>query len=320
MEKAVSVNELQNRIDGLIGSVKQSIKGKDDVILNCLCAFFSGGHILIEDIPGVGKTTLASSLARASGLKFNRIQFTSDLLPSDILGVSVFDQRENEFTFRPGPVFTNVLLADEINRTTPKTQSALLEAMNEFNVTVDGKVYPLERPFMVIATQNPFEYHGTFPLPESQIDRFSVRLEMGYPGYESEKEILRRSSLDSPGHTPGPVISKPELLGIQKIVENVHVEESILDYLLKIVEMTRDKRIFSIGVSPRGAISLKRLAQARAVIYGRDYCIPDDVKHMVEPSFIHRVVLSSKSLYSENNDQNKKDAIESLLKKVNVPI
>lgn len=320
MEEAVAVNDLKNKIYSLIDAIKLHVKGKDEVILTCMCALFSGGHILIEDIPGVGKTTLAGSIAFASGLDFKRIQFTSDMLPSDILGVPVYDQQNSKFVFKPGPVFTNIVLADEINRTTPKTQSALLEAMNEFNVTVDGMKYPLERPFMVIATQNPFEYQGTFPLPESQIDRFAIRLEMGYPGYEHEKELLRQNDHGFNPANITPAISKSELLQIQDIVENVHVDNSVLDYLLTIVGLTRDKKVFSAGISPRGAIALKKLAQARAVIYGRDYCIPDDVKHMVLPAFVHRVVMNSNSIYTENNNDNKKDAIESLLNKVHVPI
>lgn len=320
MEKAFEKNELNDKIYNLIQTIKQYVRGKDEVIHNCICALFSGGHILIEDIPGVGKTTLANSIASASGLDFKRIQFTSDLLPSDILGVSVFDQNRNEFVFRPGPVFTNIVLADEINRTTPKTQSALLEAMNEFNVTVDGVKHVLERPFMVIATQNPFEYQGTFPLPESQIDRFAVRLEMGYPGYDNEKEILKQKNYEPDFVNIKPAISKSELLDIQEMVENVYIENSVLDYLLTIVEMTRDKKLFEIGVSPRGSIALKKLAQSRAVVYGRNYCIPDDVKQMVLPAFVHRVVLNSNNLYSDNNNENRKDAIDSLLKKVQVPI
>lgn len=320
MEKAIDLNDLTGKIDNLTNTIKQYVKGKDEVIINCICALLSKGHILIEDIPGVGKTTLANSIAFASGLDFKRIQFTSDLLPSDILGVPVFDQKKHDFVFKPGPVFTNILLADEINRTTPKTQSALLEAMNEFNVTVDGVKHVLEKPFMVIATQNPYEYHGTFPLPESQIDRFSIRLEMGYPGLENEKKILQQRNYELDFEKIEPALSKSELLEIQKLVEDVHVDSSILDYLLSIVELTRDRKFFETGISPRGAIALKKLSQARAIIYGRDYCIPDDVKKMVLPSFVHRVVLSSNNIYSENNTDNKKDALESLLKKVRVPV
>jgi len=320
MEKALNINNFNHKIDKLIQGIKKYVKGKDDVIINCLCALFSKGHILIEDVPGVGKTTLANSVALSTDLNFKRIQFTSDLLPSDILGITIFDQQNREFVFKPGPIFTNIVLADEINRTTPKTQSALLEAMNEFNVTVDGVKHILERPFMVIATQNPFEYHGTFPLPESQIDRFSIRLEMGYPGIDNEKEILKQKSYEIDYDNFTPSLSKDDIMDIQDLVEDVHVDNSILDYLLSIVERTRDRKTFEMGISPRGAISLKKLAQARAVVYGRNYCIPDDVKKMVFPAFVHRIVLNSSTIYSENNNENKKDALDLLLKKLNVPI
>ena len=320
MEKVLDINNYNHKIDSLIHDIKKYVKGKDDVIINCLCALFSKGHILIEDVPGVGKTTLANSIALATGLDFKRIQFTSDLLPSDILGITIYDQQSREFVFKPGPIFTNIVLADEINRTTPKTQSALLEAMNEFNVTVDGVKHILERPFMVIATQNPFEYQGTFPLPESQIDRFAIRLEMGYPGIENEKEILKQKNYEIDYDNVTPTLSRSDILDLQNLVDHVHLDNSILDYLLSIVERTRDRKTFEMGISPRGAISLKKLAQARAVVYGRNYCIPDDVKKMVIPAFIHRIVLNSGTIYSDNSNENKKDALDFLLKKVNVPI
>lgn len=308
---------ISDNIASLKNNIKKHIKGKDRVIDNCLCALFSNGHVLIEDIPGVGKTTLAHTIALSVNLEFKRIQFTSDLLPSDIIGVSVYDQYKKEFIFKKGPIFANIILADEINRTTPKTQSSLLEAMNESSVTVEGVSYDLERPFMVIATQNPFEYHGTFPLPESQLDRFAIKLGMGYPDKESEKTILSENSSSSLDESVEPVISVEELSHIQRAVENVHIEEEILDYLLAIVEKTRDKELFELGVSPRGAIILKKLAMARAVLENRTYCIPDDIKRMVEPAFSHRIVLRNAAVSRAGNES---EALNNLLREVTVPV
>lgn len=320
MENAPDATRYSNEISALVKQISGYVKGKEEVIINSLCALFSKGHLLIEDVPGVGKTTLAGSLALSTGLEFKRIQFTSDLLPSDILGVSIFDQKTREFVFKPGPIFANVVLADEINRSTPKTQSALLEAMNEANVTIDGVRYNLDRPFMVIATQNPFEHQGTFMLPESQIDRFSMRLEMGYPGIENEKEILKNSRSDHSFENIDPVISKEQILGIQNDVENVYIENSVLDYLLSIVDATRNKKLFKTGVSPRAAITLKKLSQARALINGRNFCIPEDIKSMVIPALMHRVVLNGNNIYTENSNENKSDAFESLLADLKVPV
>ena len=311
------LNGFSDKIASLKNNIKKQIKGKDGVIDNCLCALFSNGHVLIEDIPGVGKTTLAHTIALSVNIEFKRIQFTSDLLPSDIIGVSVYDQNIKEFIFKKGPIFANIILADEINRTTPKTQSSLLEAMNESSVTVEGVSYDLERPFMVIATQNPFEYHGTFPLPESQLDRFAIKISMGYPDKESEKIILSENSSSSLNESVEPVISVEELSHIQRAVENVHIEEEILDYLLAIVEKTRDKELFELGVSPRGAIILKKLAMARAVLENRTYCIPDDIKRMVEPAFSHRIVLRNPSVSGAGNES---EALNNLLREVTVPV
>ena len=308
---------ISDKIDSLKSNIKKHIKGKDSVIDNCLCALFSNGHVLIEDIPGVGKTTLAHTIALSINLDFKRIQFTSDLLPSDIIGVSVFDQNQKEFVFKKGPVFSNIILADEINRTTPKTQSSLLEAMNESSVTVEGNRYELEAPFMVIATQNPFEYHGTFPLPESQLDRFAIRLSMGYPDRESEKTILSDKNRSRHEETVMPVISAEELKAIQEAVENVHIEGEVLDYLLAIVDKTRNSEIFELGVSPRGAIILKKLAMARAVLENRDYCLPDDVKNMVVPAFSHRVVLRNSTSAGSGGES---EALTNLLREVTVPL
>lgn len=317
IEKADSPPIFGEKIGVLRENIKKVIKGKDEVIDNCLCSLFSKGHVLIEDIPGTGKTTLAQAISVSTGLNFRRIQFTSDLLPSDILGVNMFDQQKREFVFKRGPIFSNIILADEINRTSPKTQSALLEAMNESHVTVDGVNYELPVPFLVIATQNPFEYQGTFPLPESQIDRFSIRIEMGYPDSKSEKKIVGRKSYNNGVENLKPVLTADDIVEIQNVVERVNVDDSILDYLLSIVEKTRDGNGFALGISTRGAITLKHLAQARAVLEGRNYCIPDDVKRMVVPAFAHRVVLKSSS---NSEGYSEREALEDVLRKVAVPL
>lgn len=296
-------------------NIQKVIKGKQSTIRSVIVAFLAGGHVLIEDVPGVGKTTLAQSLAKSTNLSYNRIQFTSDLLPSDILGVSIFDQKTSEFKFNPGPIFSSIVLADEINRATPKTQSALLQAMNEAMITVDGTNYKLGKPFVVIATQNPFEYKGTFPLPESQLDRFAIRISIGYPDYESEKEILSsKTSIYSSDGTK-PVISKDDILHLQSLVEKVKVDESILEYALEIVGQTRTNKMFELGVSPRGSIALKLTAQAHAMIEGRSYCIPDDIKNMAIAVLAHRVILKS-----EINGLSNEEAIEEILNNVKVPV
>ncbi len=308
---------LSERIRRLEENIQQVIKGKPEVIKTAIVALISRGHLLIEDVPGVGKTTLAQALANSVDLSFKRLQFTSDLLPTDILGVSVFDQKSGEFSFKHGPIFANVVFVDEINRATPKTQSALLEAMNESVVTIDGHGYRLPDPFMVVATQNPFEYKGTFPLPENQLDRFLMRVRIGYPDYESEKEILAEFS--SVGFLKGikPVLTKEELLHLQSMTQKVSVEESLLDYLLSIVKETRNQKYFELGVSPRGAIALKLAAQSRALLDGRTFCIPDDIKEMVVPVLSHRVVLKYEHLPEKGRQE---DLLHEVLEKVKVPI
>lgn len=311
MEKS----EILSKVSSLEKSIKKVVKGKDQVIRYVVVAFLSGGHVLIEDVPGVGKTTLAQALAKSTGLSYNRIQFTSDLLPSDIIGVSIYDQKTSEFKFNPGPIFSNIVLADEINRATPKTQSALLQAMNEARVSVDVKNYRLVKPFVVIATQNPFEYKGTFPLPENQLDRFAIRISIGYPDFESEKQILlnTRSNTITDGVTP--VLSKDDVLYLQSMVEQVNVDESILNYILEIVNKTRSNKIFDLGVSPRGAIALKLAAQANAIVEGRSYCIPDDVKNMARAVLAHRVILKSEA----RNISSEEEAIDEVLENTKVP-
>jgi MoxR-like ATPase len=275
-------------------SVRGVIRGKDEAIELALVTLLARGHLLIEDVPGVGKTTLAHALARSFDCDFHRVQFTSDMLPSDVIGVSVYSQHTQNFEFRPGPIFANIVLADEINRTTPKTQSALLEAMNEYQVTADNHTYSLPQPFMVIATQNPIEHHGTYPLPESQLDRFLLRLKMGYPSAGSEKEILKNFADAEPLAQIVPVMGADEVVQMQRAVRRVTVDDQLVDYTLAIVEKTREHEYLSLGVSPRGSMSLYRAAQALAFLAGRAYCIPDDFKRLVVAVFAHRIVVSSR--------------------------
>ncbi|MGH9398311.1 MAG: AAA family ATPase [Terriglobia bacterium] len=289
--QTAAARHLLSRLQRSIGTV---IRGKDEVIRLSLVALFARGHLLIEDVPGVGKTTLARALARSFSCTFQRIQFTSDMLPSDVIGVSVFNPKSQQFEFRPGPIFAEIVLADEINRTTPKTQSSLLEAMNETQVTVDNHTHPLPQPFMVIATQNPVEHHGTFPIPESQLDRFLMRVEIGYPSAESEKEILRGAALAEPLDAMEPVMTAEEAIGIQQAVRRVSVDEELLNYLVALVERTRHHEQLRLGVSPRGSMSLYRAAQAMALLEGRAYCIPDDFKSLAIPVFAHRCMVSSR--------------------------
>jgi MoxR-like ATPase len=278
------------RLDHAVRSV---IRGKDEAVKLALVALFARGHLLIEDVPGVGKTTLARALARSLDCAFQRIQFTSDLLPADVIGTSIFSLETQRFEFRPGPIFANVVLADEINRTTPKTQSALLEAMNENQVTVEKTSYPLPQPFLVIATQNPVEHHGTYPLPESQLDRFLLRVRIGYPSAQSEREILAHSARD-PLDSLAPVMSAGEAAEIQRAVRSVTVDEDLVGYALSIVQKTRNHEYLSLGVSPRGSVSLYHAAQALALVEGRSYTVPDDFKRLALPVLAHRTVVSSR--------------------------
>lgn len=270
-------------------NIEQVIKGKSEVVKNLIIGFLAQGHILLEDVPGVGKTTLAQLLARSLNLSFSRIQFTSDLLPSDIIGAVIFNQSTHEFEFKAGPIFANVVLADEINRTTPKTQSALLEAMNSAQVSVDKHTYDLPRPFMVIATQNPIEFHGTFPLPKSQMDRFLMRLQVGYPSIEDEVQILREQREVGNIEFVNPVLDAAEVLELQAQVQEVEIAEELLYYLARIVTATRESHLIELGASTRAALALRRAAQARAFYEGRDYCVPDDIKTMVVPVLAHRI-------------------------------
>ncbi|MEE8199858.1 MAG: MoxR family ATPase [Candidatus Acidoferrales bacterium] len=301
-----------------IGTV---IKGKDEVIRLVLVGLFARGHILIEDVPGVGKTMLARALARCLNCRFQRIQFTSDLLPSDVIGISLYNQQKHTFEFKPGPVFANVVLADEINRTTPKTQSALLEAMNENQVTVDNLTHPLPQPFLVLATQNPIEHHGTYPLPESQLDRFLLRVRMGYPEAESEKEILRAESDPQQAlEQLRPLMPAEEVLRVQGEVRRVRVDEALLNYALAIVNATRSSEHLSLGVSPRGSMMLHRAAQARAFLEGRDYCVPDDIKQLVIPVFAHRAVVSTRYASTLRKVEQAEAILQEILDSTEVPL
>ncbi len=297
-------------------ALRRVIRGKDDVVRLALVSIFARGHLLIEGVPGVGKTTLGQALARAVDCTFQRVQFTSDMLPSDVLGISVYSALEQEFEFKRGPVFTNVLLADEINRTTPKTQSALLEAMNEGQVTVDAHSYELPQPFLVIATQNPVEHHGTYPLPESQLDRFLMRVRMGYPDAAAEREILRSEAGANRLHDMRPVLAGADVLEMQEAVRHIRVDESLVSYALEIVKRTRESEYLSLGVSPRGAQALYRAAQAMAFLDGRGFCTPQDFKSLAVPVFAHRVGMNggyaSTAKKSEQADLVLKEIVESV--------
>ena len=286
------LTEAKNALDRLRANMRVTIRGKDDVIDQVLVCLAAAGHLLIEDLPGVGKTTLAYSLARSMDCAFSRIQFTSDLLPSDVTGVAIYDETVKEFVFKKGPVFANVVLADEINRATPKTQSALLEVMDRARVTVDGEPHPVGTPFMVFATQNPVDYEGTFPLPESQMDRFLMRLRMGYPQPDDEREILRTTRGGYDAIALNPVLTRSDILSLQSLVYQVFVEDSILDYILRIVSATRTEAEFRTGVSVRGGVALRTASQAHALVRGRDFVLPEDVTDLVAPIFAHRLALA----------------------------
>ena len=301
-------------------AIAKIIYGQEEAIQLALVTLLARGHLLIEDVPGVGKTTLAQALAKSFHCSFQRVQFTSDLLPSDVLGVSVYNPETREFEFRPGPIFANVVLADEINRTTPRTQSALLEVMNEAQVTVDGKTLPLKRPFLVIATQNPVEHHGTYPLPESQLDRFLMRIKMGYPSHETEKEILRQRTSEDPLNSLEPVADIEDVLAMQDAVTHVRVDSSLHDYALEIVNRTRHTDLLALGVSPRGTLMLQRAAQARAYLDGRDFCLPDDFKQLAVAVFAHRVVASSRHASLQKKSETTESVLREIVESVRVPL
>ena len=308
------------QIERLQRAVETVIKGKPEAIRLANVTLIAGGHLLVEDVPGVGKTTLAHALARALDCVFQRIQFTSDLLPSDVIGLSVYNQHSGIFEWKPGPVFANVVLADEINRTTPKTQSALLEAMAERHVTVEGMTHDLPAPFIVLATQNPIEHHGTYPLPESQLDRFMLRLRIGYPAPADEQKILRDREYADPLDELEPVMSAREVVELQQAVASVAVDDALVQYLMRIVAATRNSEMLDLGVSPRGTLSLFRAAQALALGEDRTYCIPDDIKRLVVPVFAHRIVVSSRFSSSLRRSEEAEAVLNEILKTVSVPL
>jgi MoxR-like ATPase len=308
------------KINRLQEAIETVIKGKPEAVRLSIVTLIAGGHLLVEDVPGVGKTTLAQALARALDCSFQRIQFTSDLLPSDVIGLSIYNQHAGVFEWKPGPVFANIVLADEINRTTPKTQSALLEAMAEKQVTVEGITHLLPAPFMVLATQNPIEHHGTYPLPESQLDRFMLRLRIGHPDLRDEKQILRDREHMDPLDEVVPVMSAEEVVDLQASVAAVTVDDALVDYLMSIVAATRDSEMLDLGVSPRGSLALFRAAQALALTEERVYCIPDDIKRLVLPVFAHRILVSSRFASALRRSEEAEAVLTEIMKTVSVPL
>lgn len=287
----VQLVEIREKIRRVLDQIGAIVVGKPDAAEYALIALLASGHIILEDVPGTGKTLLAKSLARSLGCSFKRIQFTADLLPSDVSGINFYNQKAGAFELRTGPVFTNILLADELNRATPRTQSSLLESMEERQVTIDGETYPLVRPFLVIATQNPVESHGTFPLPEAQLDRFMLRIPMGYPSAGEETEIVRRFMSGDPLAAAEPVLALEEVVRLQEELKEVRCHDDVLRYLLAIVSATRDHADTAIGASPRASLQFMRAAQARALLRGRDFVLPEDVKALARPVLAHRLVL-----------------------------
>ena len=308
--------EIEAVANRIVENVEKVIVGKHSAVQLTVLGLLCQGHILIEDVPGVGKTVLAKSLSKSVGCKFQRIQFTPDMLPSDVTGVSVFNQKNREFEFRPGPIHAQIVLVDEINRATPKTQSALLEAMEEKQVTVDGTTYPLEAPFMVLATQNPIEYEGTFPLPEAQLDRFLFRIRLGYPSKEQEMDILDRQQFKHPIESIEQAVSVEELLTVQTAVKEIYIDNLVKEYIIEVVRRTREHPDVYLGSSSRGALALYRLSQARAAMFGRDYVLPDDVKALAGAALSHRIIVGPAARIKDIEP----DAIvQDILDKVPVP-
>ena len=308
---------MKEKMDRIVEEVSKVIVGKEDVLRNVLYTILAGGHILFEDNPGLAKTLIVRSFAQVLGCEFKRVQFTPDLLPSDITGAYIYDRKSGEFKLMKGPVFTNILLADEINRSPPKTQAALLEAMQERQVTIEGQTYKLEEPFVVIATQNPIEYEGTYPLPEAQLDRFLVKLSVGYPSKDGEVEILRRRIAWRRDEIPlQKVITKEELLEMKAKVEDIFVDDDILDYIVRIVRATREHVQVEVGASPRGSLAILKLSRARAMVMGRDYVVPDDVKATARMALVHRIILKPEPWI---RGVRPRDVVEDVLKKVPVP-
>lgn len=303
-------------LENILTNIKEVIIGKDQTIILSLTALLAKGHVLLEDIPGVGKTMLVRALAKSLNCSFSRIQFTPDLLPSDVTGVSIYHPRTQEFEYKPGPIVGDIVLADEINRTSPKTQSALLEAMEESSVTVDGKTFHIDQPFFVMATQNPIEYEGTYSLPEAQIDRFLLKLSIGYPTEDEEIDMLERTGGVHPINTITPIVDKADVVRMQDAVNDVYVDPIIQEYIVKIVRKTREHPDIKLGVSPRGAIGLQRASKAYAFIQGRDYCIPDDVIYLAPYVLGHRLILTQEAKYERRSIDR---LIQLILNRVDVP-
>lgn len=313
----MDVNKIKEITLRVKDNIQRVIVGKDDVIDLILTSIICSGHILLEDVPGLGKTMIAKSLARSIDCDFKRIQFTPDLLPSDILGLNYYNQKTGDFQLKEGPIMSQIVLADEINRATPRTQSSLLEAMEEHQVSIDGTTYKLREPFFVIATQNPIETSGTFPLPEAQLDRFFMKLSMGYPKFEEEFEILIRFKENNPIYDMEAVVSSEEIRKARQYYSNVHVDEDIIEYILKIAIATRESDEIELGISPRGSLALFKASQAYAAINGRDYVLPDDVKFLVKPIFTHRLILNSNS---QIKGRNASEILDQILYKINTPV
>lgn len=312
----MTVEIVQQQINRIIQNIEKVMIGKAEVARLCLVALLAEGHVLLEDVPGVGKTMMVKALSKSVHAEYKRIQFTPDLLPSDVIGVSIYNPKDMEFTFRPGPIMGNIILADEINRTSPKTQSALLEAMEEHSVTIDGVTLEMEKPFFVMATQNPIEYEGTYPLPEAQLDRFLLKLEMGYPSAEDEVEMLTRSQ-QSPIDELQPVISMDDLKNLQHHVKDIFVEETVKQYIVELANETRSHPEIQLGVSPRASIALLKASQALAFLSGRDFVLPDDVQYMVPYVFGHRLILNSEAAYQGVTTE---EIIETMLTRIHVPV
>ncbi|UOE55787.1 MoxR family ATPase [Bacillus sp. CMF12] len=310
-------NHMHPAIERVLGNIEKVMIGKRDVAELSLVALLAEGHVLLEDVPGVGKTMMVRALAKSVGAAFKRIQFTPDLLPSDVTGVSIYNPKEMEFQFRPGPIMGHIILADEINRTSPKTQSALLEGMEESSVTIDGVTHRLEKPFFVMATQNPIEYEGTYPLPEAQLDRFLLKMKMGYPDIADEMEVLNRAQRIPPIEDLESVMDLAELRSLQKEIKEVHVDQTIKRYIVEIANQTRNHSSVYLGASPRGSIALMKAAQVYAFMYGRDYVLPDDIQYLAPAVFVHRIILRSEAKFEGITAE---EVVERVIARVSVPV